>query len=78
MENEVEIMQFLRGFFEEPFTSGSGVGGEEVLALIDGQVINYMNCCLVEEVKAEEVKTVVFQLGALEALGIDSYPRIFY
>ena len=78
LEEEEEIIVEFGVFYKELFLSNGDRNWGQVLSYVPKLVIDEMNRWLVRDIKDEEVKLVVFQLGAYKATGPDGYNGFFY
>lgn len=78
IEDNTDIMKCFQDAYEEIYKGSEGEGEEEACQFIQPLITPQDNAWLLKEVKQNEVKEVVFSLGANKALDPDGLSGIFY
>ena len=78
IEEEGRIIEKFQNFYKKLFTEGEMKDCREVLENVPRMVTAEMNERLVKEVNENEIRTLVFELGAVKAPGPDRFNRVFY
>ena len=78
MEEIEDIARVATNYFDSLFTAGTCSQMEECLDMVMSKVTLDMQQVLSSEFTANEIKTVVFQMGPTKALGPDGMNALFY
>lgn len=73
-----EITDIIKDHFKELYKRSPAKNFEDVISLIDPAVTTECNKNRVKELSREEVRKLVFEMGALKAHGSDGFPGLFY
>lgn len=78
LDGDVHVAESFGDYFKELFTSDGPRNWEAALDSVDCRVSEEMNDNLLLPITLEEVKTAVFDLGALKSPGPDGFQGTFY
>jgi hypothetical protein len=77
-DNQNELEQMARGFYENLYKAENTIGIEEVLSHVPRKVTGDMNESLNAAYSKEEVKTALFQMFPTKSPGPDGFPAHFF
>ncbi|GLT45910.1 hypothetical protein SLA2020_197060 [Shorea laevis] len=78
LDREDTLLDYVHSYFQQAYSSQNTPNYNMLTELIQPSISTQMNEDLCKEVSDAEIKTVVFQLGAYKAPGIDGFPGCFY
>lgn len=77
-EDIKEIQNMATSFFKNLYTKDDGVNPQVLLDLIQEKVSSDINACLTKEFTEQEISDALFQIGPLNAPGLDGFPARFF
>lgn len=76
--SEVSKATIVVSYFQSLFTSSSSKPSELITCRVDSRVTSDMNNQLLKAFTPDEIKSAVFQMGLIKALGPNGFPTLFY
>lgn len=78
VEGQEDIQRLIKEYFQEIYKPADSGANRDCINLISRLVTDAMNERLMSPVSEGEIRNVVFELGALKALGPDGLNGLFY